>query len=227
MPNRQVNHQARHNQDWKAWPEVTIGITRLPFSVSTQELYEAFEAFGQIVYIEILEDIQGSRNGSARLRFSPAPNKPFWTAGTQRFTVGGLKLDLAFRLEKPSGRNVIGGTIQSPVRGRKRYNIKTLLDPTLMQFGTLVGENSMMEMMVLNQIQLEEGNQSLGLEIDLLRKRMEVIFTVLHEIPGGMAPRVYKFFVHFTQMREFFARHLTETGGLLRYTSRLLPVTVG
>ncbi|KAI9813869.1 MAG: hypothetical protein M1832_006081 [Thelocarpon impressellum] len=63
---------------WSSWVELGVRVRGLPFSVTTLELWNVFNKEGKIDFIELSEDLKGSRDGTAKIRFRPMdPNVTF------------------------------------------------------------------------------------------------------------------------------------------------------
>src|SRR5271155_5204148 len=68
-----------------AMPELTLRISGLYPATTTYDIWRNFSRQGTIVFIELFVDQFGVKDGTAKIRFSPSPEAPFWTKGTYRF----------------------------------------------------------------------------------------------------------------------------------------------
>jgi RNA-dependent RNA polymerase len=195
-------------ESWQNWDEVTIRVAQLPPTVTTWDLWQKFQAYGNVIFIEIFENRQGVREDVARIKFSPAPATAFW-----RREVSFMKPDgegFYVKCSPEPMKRVF--RVQSPIHKTKSYPEQLNFSPVNLGFGVMFGEKAMM--MKREETAFPPINKAstpgIGFRVDLLRKRLTVSFQLQlkdsQSTDGGALSRLtnYMFQVPFTQLEKFY-----------------------
>jgi len=158
-------------ESWQTWPELTIRVANLPPDITTWNLWERFQLEGTIVFIELFDDRQGRRDGSAKIRFVPPPYRAFWSLDNCILSTpdgqGAFKVKV---FPEPKKRRF---EVQSPIRKHIWYPESSCLYPLSLAFGFMHSHNTMMEMH-----KAQSRNRNIVFKVDLLRSRIVVTFQV-------------------------------------------------
>ncbi|KAI9885653.1 MAG: hypothetical protein M1823_002522 [Watsoniomyces obsoletus] len=168
---------------WETWDSLAIRVFGLPWNISTLDLWSAFQKEGNVSTIEIFENRQGHRDGTAKLRFRPPPRKAFWVSGTYEI--------LQFR-NKPFERkfsvpikviDTFGPkpTTQSPVNPTIRFLTRMALKPLVIDFGFMFEKDVMMVM----RSSETRSRMKPVVELDLQRRQLDIHFDLFLTNPNG------------------------------------------
>lgn len=178
---------------WQKRPDCTIRIRNLHRNTTTYELYLNFKRHGEIVWIEIFQDQTGTRDGGAKIRFSPPPAHAFWVK-TQGYAIKSAdgKDEYVVRLHHEERSRDF--RVQSPIRKMIFYDPTMKLYASALHFGVQVDPSSVMRMHSARPIL--QGNSSLPREdvtfvVDLNRRRIEATFKVTFKDPRSEGPTNY------------------------------------
>ncbi|KAI1803487.1 RdRP-domain-containing protein [Daldinia bambusicola] len=151
---------------WSSWTEISLRIRGLPPTTTTFDLWSHFKSEGNVVFIELFEKNDGSRDGHARVCFSPPPIKQFWD-NVMVLRIQGKSAKVRVELQKErQERRILGSHNRS-------YPPVLSIEMDTLQFGVLVRED---EMMPLQTIQNSTRGQ-FSLASNLSQKTLEIAFT--------------------------------------------------
>ncbi|OTB17138.1 hypothetical protein K445DRAFT_383061 [Daldinia sp. EC12] len=191
-----MNHSGIKPQ-WSSWAEISLRIRGLPPTTTTFDLWSRFKNDGDIVFIELYEKNDGSRDGSARICFSPPPIKQFWD-NVMILHIQGQSVKVRIELQKERQERQIPGSHD------RTYPPLLSIAMNALQFGVLVRED---EMMPLRAIQNNVRGQ-FSLASNLNQKRLEIAFTcdvtdprredptIKHPSPVGALEHTLQYKVH-------------------------------
>jgi RNA-dependent RNA polymerase len=192
--------------DWRTGPELTVRLMCLPItepvSVTTWDLWAAFQQYGTITSIEIIEDQNGRKDGTARVRFSHPPENQFWASRRYTMKIGDEERIITIEAESPRG--TLTRTIRSPARADVYYPSQMILKPSIMQFGMLVQENAMVQMKTISGPEKDNDPAALKIEVDLFRKKIKAYFGVPIKKNGQVFKRVYQCQIKFSQIKTLY-----------------------
>jgi RNA-dependent RNA polymerase len=140
----------------------------LPLAITTFKLWELFQVEGNITLIEIFENRSGSRDGNAKIRFEPPPNRDFWTSGFYTLRLDDGLRRVVVKVE-PQRRRF---QIQSPIRRHVYYPETMTLYPSSLMFGFMYDPTTMM---VMHEVK-KTTPKDLIFKLDLLRRNLEIRF---------------------------------------------------
>ena len=154
--------------DWKDWDDLAIRISLLPRSVTTLDLTKHFERYGNIVFVEIQEN----NNGTALVRFSPPPHAACWDDRVV-MRIGGKehKVKIVMLSQRPPEE------ILTP--GGRIYSSRLRMKPAQLQFGLLSQPD---EFMVKRTLQ-NTHRDDFDLLLDLKRRNLQIDFSCVVEDP--------------------------------------------
>ena len=135
---------ARRQDDWTHWMELAVFLFQLPSNVTTKDLWLALKDEGQIVTIELFEDTTGTRNGKARVRFSPPPARAFWQGGRCSIKVGGSAAPIQVEIQLENQKRTF--LAASPVDPQVKYPEVMILKAACLDFGFMYEPTTMMAM---------------------------------------------------------------------------------
>jgi RNA-dependent RNA polymerase len=205
-------------QPWQAWTELTVRVANLPPSMTTWQLWKRFSREGNIVLIELFEDRHGVREPNAKIRFSPVPQKDFWNQKAILISTPDGEGTFQIKMEVlPTKRN---NRVPSPIRKSVFYPEVILLRPSIITFGLMYDENTMMSH--YDAPSLEHNDTSFAVE--LLRNRITARFPLKFENfqsgrgvssdPSWRQPRQkeqnYMFQIPFGQLDKIYRVELNE-----------------
>ncbi|KAJ5780472.1 hypothetical protein N7457_005632 [Penicillium paradoxum] len=124
---------------WKSWETTAIDLSGLPKEVNTHDIFDAFSSYGNIVSIDLRNGPGGEPGSKGRIRFRPAPENDFWTAGSCD-----MKLRSG-RVAHVSLRLVCGDSnefIPSPVRANIKLPGELELKTTQVDIGILLSPST-------------------------------------------------------------------------------------
>lgn len=55
--------------EWTTWESLSVFISGIPENVDTFTIWNTFQAYGTIDYIELFENVRGTRDGRGKIRF--------------------------------------------------------------------------------------------------------------------------------------------------------------
>jgi RNA-dependent RNA polymerase len=211
---------------WSKFPELTIKLRNLAPDTTTYDIYRNFKKHGTIVLIEMYEGRNGTKDGSGKIRFSPAPRYAFWM---QRGSIN------RYEMRKENGHDryictveLDGGNkkrlfkVRSPINKTIEYDARMKLIPSSLHFGVMLGPESFMTMESVNAV---PGNE-LSLVVDLLRNRLVATFVVDYKDPrnhGDMnyvsksyvteyeRKNKYMFQIPFSQLKKIYRVDLSDS----------------
>jgi RNA-dependent RNA polymerase len=167
----------RQEYEWGKAPELTIKLRNLPANIKTYDVYRNFKIHGTIVFIELYEGRNGSRDGGGKVRFSPPPKEAFWAKP-------GFEKRYEMRSENGHRRYICGVEpdirpnknfkIRSPVNKSIEYDQKMALIPWSLHFGIMLSPDSFMAMESINA----SPGSPLTFTLDLFRNRLVASFIV-------------------------------------------------
>jgi RNA-dependent RNA polymerase len=182
-------------QEWQKQPDLSVILEMVHVTTTTYDLYQNFKQYiprnGDIVFIEIFEDIHGARNGRAKIRFAPPPKEAFWQK-TQRFMITTAIEQYNVTIKEESSRNK-NYLVQSPIRKTIWYEPKMKLWVNKLHFGIMTAPNSVMPMYTARPIR-EDGSgdrNNLTFSVDLRRRKIEACFEVTFKDPRSQGSAEY------------------------------------
>jgi RNA-dependent RNA polymerase len=209
----------KSRESWQSWSELTVKIFNLPPSTTTWNLWKRFETQGTIVFIELFETRQGTREGTAKIRFSPPPHRDFWGSGSITMQTPDGQGEIRIRIDlEPKKRSF---ELRSPIRNNVWYPETMSSYPSAITFGFMYEETVMMNMRHV----LDEW-RNIKFNVDLLRSRLVVNFqtTLMGPLANPLQaaeaePRAesldrtkkYMFSIPFGQLQKIYRVELDET----------------
>lgn len=161
--------QTRNNQqqgNWRSWPSLRLKVIRLPFGVTTRQIHNKFEQYGNLVRISIFETRQGGRSSTAEIEFDPIPEEAFWGREIVFEHNGERHYVKAFLADYQNKK----ARIQSPVNEAVTYPERIEVLGDSLDFGILSKPETMTTM---------ASTAPSKLLLDLKRKEIEVHFTYI------------------------------------------------
>ena len=194
------------DSNWRAWPELKVKLHDVPPGTTTWDLYRVFDGEGgKIDSVEIFENARG-RGLTSRIRFIPPPAKAFWETGLIRLQSEGEQSKVVpINVEAP--RRMQDGRVQSPVHPRVWYPAITKFFPTSMSFGVMPDETTMLCMNKIKSAVGNEGDEGVRLSIDLIRKKVDVSFSI--QMERGRF-ECYKFSLEFATLKRVYVHHVAD-----------------
>ncbi|KAF5665654.1 RNA-dependent RNA polymerase SAD-1 [Fusarium heterosporum] len=182
-------------ETWRAWPELTVQLEGLPTSATTSNLWDWFSHEGEISYIDIYETPNSTESSNAKIRFEPPPKRAFWATGTYHV----LHLDLEQRerhldIAVSIARNIPQQHIRSPVCYDRWYPVKMTLYPEVMDFGSMLGHESMKIMRAIDE-------RKVKLELNLRFHTLTAFFPFEILTQGDRVIRQHKVVIDFSNMK--------------------------
>jgi RNA-dependent RNA polymerase len=177
--------------EWSKLPELIVRLRNLSSDTSTYDLYRNFKKHGRIVLIEIFQTPSGTREGGAKIKFSPPPRDAFWAQPgfANRYEIRmenghdgyicTVELD-----ERNKNRQY---KVRSPVNKTIEYDEKMQLFPSSVQFGIMIDPGSFMNMQSI----ISPPGEEMSLVVDLLRHRLVATFTVDFKDPRSQWDTTY------------------------------------
>ncbi|KAI0848410.1 RNA dependent RNA polymerase-domain-containing protein [Daldinia vernicosa] len=150
---------------WSSWAEISLRIRGLPPATTTFDLWTHFKKDGEVVFIELFEKNDGTREGGGRIRFSPPPIRQFWD-NVMVLSIQGQSVKVKVELEKERQERRIPGS------NNRSYPPFLSIAMVALQFGVLAHEDEVMPMRTIQNNM--RGQFSLG--SDLNSKRLEITF---------------------------------------------------
>ncbi|RPB04079.1 RdRP-domain-containing protein [Choiromyces venosus 120613-1] len=154
--------------NWNKPDERSIKISNIPLSLDLHQLYTIFSNYGEVESLELFQNDSGISDGNGRVRLSNVET-PFWEEPfTYSLGVGSPTGSLTLRLEyqyKPK-------MIQSPIDRQKSYPQKYVFKLSLLQFGILYQEDTMIPMFTTTD------TDEASLEVDLHRRALDIVFKI-------------------------------------------------
>ncbi|KAF4457308.1 putative RNA-dependent RNA polymerase (RdRP) SAD-1 [Fusarium austroafricanum] len=190
-------------EQWHAWPELTVQLGGMPSSVTISDLWDWFSHEGEIAYMDISETPKNPAFSNGKIRFEPPPKKAFWSAGTylvrhhdrERYP---QELKISVRLAK----HTPPGFVRSPVCYDRWHPVKLTLRLTAIDFGTILGGKSMK---VMKSIQGTSDERSLKLELNLKYQRLTAFFPFNIMVgEGTRVVRQHKVVIDFSYMKNVY-----------------------
>ncbi|KZF20474.1 RdRP-domain-containing protein [Xylona heveae TC161] len=173
-------------EDWSNWTELGVKVSGLPSSITTLELYRMLIDEGPIETIEIFESTRGTRDGVARVRFSPPPRRSFWLEQSYAVeTAASKQRPIAVELE-PKRRTFLH---PSPLNPSIKYPERTTLLAEALDFGFLYDESTMMAMRNI----YGTSQSDICFTLNLIRREIDIRFNLHIQDPRrqiGLAPKL-------------------------------------
>ncbi|KAI1334703.1 RNA dependent RNA polymerase-domain-containing protein [Xylariaceae sp. FL0016] len=178
----QPYHALNLRADWKDWSELTIRVSGVPVHAGTVDLWYHFKRYGRIASIEIDEDNNWARKGSAIVRFSPAPKKKCWGESIM-VPFGDDRLPVNVKLLSPREKR----SVVSP--SGVKYSSQMRIEPMAIEFGVLAQEN---EFMTMRKIKNDVAEGEFSIELDLISrfKKLELRFACDLKDPRRQDPSI-------------------------------------
>ncbi|KAI1140661.1 RdRP-domain-containing protein [Hypoxylon sp. FL0543] len=190
---------------WAEWEKISLRISRLPAHTTTRDVWMIFKSHGEVVSVELFERLNGEREGSGRVCFSPPPTNQFWD-DIMAVNIQGQQLKIRVELQKEQKIPQIHGP------SGKSYPPSMTLKMDAIQFGVLSRENEMMPLKTIHNA-IRTG---FSLTAELLPKRLEVAFACKIDDPRRENPsirnpspigdmehvRLYKAHIPFTNLKK-------------------------
>ncbi|KUJ07291.1 RdRP-domain-containing protein [Mollisia scopiformis] len=167
--------------EWSNWDELTVIIRDLRHDETTYNLWRNFSTQGEISWIDIT-DRDGNKSGTAKVRFSPPPRKPFWTEKGGWYLVVSSKGDEYYSVHVSLVQRREGGLrIRSPLKPQVSYEPSMKMYAGALHFGIMIDKQSMMPH---HQLTPTESND-LCFCVDLRKSRIVATFNVEFNDPGS------------------------------------------
>jgi RNA-dependent RNA polymerase len=148
--------------------------------MTTWELWRMFEHECAVAFIELFENRQGNREGTAKIRFSPPPHRAFWTEEYVTIQRTEDEESIKVKVELEPQKRLF--RIQSPIWKDVSYPETMHLYPSTVGFGVMHDEFTMMNMynaQALPQTSPQTVSRAgTSFKVDLLRGRITVFFQV-------------------------------------------------
>lgn len=175
-------------------PTISLRLTRIPYKTTIRDIWDWFAHYGSITWIELFDERRDKITCEAKIIFEPPPSDPFWGSGK------------CVSITKPDGsRFRIGVDVFSRSnaarQGTKRaYPSAVVLNPVLLQFGSLVGRD---EMFVAKTIKPTEQHQPI-VELDTFTRSLTVWFNITQVINRQERVRCYKATIPITSLQVLY-----------------------
>ncbi|KAH7176576.1 RNA dependent RNA polymerase-domain-containing protein [Dactylonectria macrodidyma] len=194
------------------WPELTVGLEKLPANTTTTDLWDWFSHEGDIVFMEIFA------NGNARIKFEPPPKHAFWEGGSYCVAHPDVcRYPKGWTIAVAPWKSVPLCWMQSPICPDRQYPVKMTLQPLAIQFGTRTGPDTMK---IMKSISAPAADDNLKVELNLKIKILTAFFRMeVEKRNGSRVHRQYKFIVQFTRMKHVH-KTVSEDGNI----SLVLPL---
>ncbi|KAJ5766848.1 uncharacterized protein N7511_004464 [Penicillium nucicola] len=188
---------------WKKHESVGIDLSDVPRAASTHDIYDALKKEGTIVKIDLYETSDGRATTRGFVRFSPPPERDFWTNGCYQVPLrNGPVVPIKLGLNHFSD----GETVPSPVRSKVHIPARKELMTTKVGIGILVDAVAVHTMHIFDQ---SSGPRFV---IDVLRRCLYVYFKVsIRSKAGDMSLHDYRLRFTFLQLSQIFEQYDTTT----------------
>ncbi|KAI0384362.1 RdRP-domain-containing protein [Hypomontagnella monticulosa] len=150
---------------WADWDAISLRVRGLPLNTTTSDLWSAFEHGGDIILIELFEKKDGTREGNARITFSPPPTKQFWEDRMELDIQGQIAKVLVDLMKERRERPVVAD-------GGRSYPASLSVGMLALQFGVLLSETQLMPLRTVQKT----VDRGFSLIANLRDKRLEVMF---------------------------------------------------
>lgn len=167
-PQRQRQRLTPRVSDWSCYRSMLLTLRLVPRIASTWEIWKSLAPCGTIVYIEIDENRQGERTGSAKIRFEPPPKQNFWSDSRCELEVAGVKVWAVVDALTPTEGH---GAIQSPLRNLVPE--KVVLKPSKLSLGVMVQPSVFASMASIDSYGLDGDFK---LTVDFRRRKLVIHF---------------------------------------------------
>lgn len=204
------------------WEDITLQLDDLPRNVTARDIWGWFSHHGTIVWLSVytLRQRQTTRS-CAKIRFSPPPQKAFWT--TRKYVVQVPRNEPQYD-KRHEGLaitvRVAEGSQQKWTRSRlhqdRTYPKLMKLDSESLGFGALTDATSMKVLKTVHTM----PEAPIRLEFNASSKRFFVFFSIPAKNRVWKGLREYKFTIDVTQMKHVYR---TELPG--HKTALVLPLT--
>ncbi|KAI2634899.1 RdRP-domain-containing protein [Hypomontagnella submonticulosa] len=164
---------------WADWDEVSLRVRGLPLATSTSDLWSAFKYGGEIASIDLFERKDGTREGNARITFSPPPTKQFWE-DTMTVNIQGQTVKVLVELLKERRQRLVTAD------GGRSYPSALSVGMHALQFGVLLSETQMMPFRTVR----EPVDAGFSLTANLRYKRLEITFACAMKDPRREDPSI-------------------------------------
>ncbi|KAJ5306292.1 hypothetical protein N7508_005307 [Penicillium antarcticum] len=188
---------------WKQHESVGIDLSQVPRAASTHDIYDAFQKEGTIVKIDLYETSDGRTTTRAFMRFSPPPERDFWSDGCYEVPLrNGPVVLIGLSLNHFSD----GETVPSPVRSQIHLPAQKELMTTKVGIGVLVDARAFHTMHNFDQT---SGPRFV---VDVLRRCLYVYFKIgIRSKAGEMSLHDYRVRITFLQLSQIFEQYDTTT----------------
>ncbi|KAM0356082.1 hypothetical protein ACHAPU_000476 [Fusarium lateritium] len=197
-----VDIASQLHETWHAWPELLVQLEGLPTSVTTSNLWDWFSHEGEISYMDIYDAPNNSGSSNAKIRFEPPPNRAFWATGIYHVIhFDSEQRERHLEISVSLTRNIPQQHIRSPVCYDRWYPVKMTLYPVAMEFGTMLGHESMKIMKAIYEGKVK-------FELNLRFHTLTALFPFEILTQGDRVVRQHKVVIDFSNMKNI---HQTTT----------------
>ncbi|KAF8424303.1 RNA dependent RNA polymerase-domain-containing protein [Tirmania nivea] len=145
--------------------QLTIRVRGIPNYWSLLNMYDIFEEYGTIIFMEFFEDLAGNRDGGGRI--NPSPAQRFWEKMSfEVLDVRGHSIKLNLHVEE----NRSPRTVASPVDVNRIYPESFTYEADMLEFGIMYSENQMLSM-----YRTQKGAK-VRFTVNLFRRHIDVTF---------------------------------------------------
>ncbi|KUL85278.1 hypothetical protein ZTR_07957 [Talaromyces verruculosus] len=185
---------------WQTWDSFAVNLFHVPDEVTAFTIWTAFNRQGNIFAIDLYEDDAGRRNGKGRIRFRPPPQTDFWRTGHWQLNLPGERKARIRVLPHFEERDM---RVPSPVDPDELYPAEFNIPITTIDFGPMIGPNSMLLMRHLQKTPDEHPR----LTVDLKQRQLLVFFhTSIQSTNRVSAMTHYRLKVPFAQLSTLYQR---------------------
>ncbi|KAI9820931.1 MAG: hypothetical protein M1826_000806 [Phylliscum demangeonii] len=161
---------------WKSGDHVFVRLRRVPPTITTWDLYVTFHNQGPLETIELYQDRNGYRDGTAKLKFRPPPETDFWSAGRFALVRQGDDREIVW-VEISLDDKRAFSFVPSPVNPMVKYPPVIKLRPLTLDFGYMHSASTMVAM--------HSNTTSVTFQLDLIHRSIEVQFRIRITDPAG------------------------------------------
>ncbi|TPX13968.1 uncharacterized protein E0L32_005668 [Thyridium curvatum] len=202
---------------WQQYSSLKLRLSNLPPDVTTWDIHNSFRRKVNVTFIELFENRQGERSGTAIVRIEPPPKINYWQSGfwqIPRHEAPAVKARVEIDRH---GFRPFDERVLTPV-GR-RVVAKSVLSLSSIQFGLLSELNVMMSM---RTIQPSAASGACRLSIDFRRMRLSLEFSLnwaeleieAYEFDGSATTTThhYKAEIAFSQLKKLICQEQEASG---------------
>ena len=205
--------------EWHLYRSMSFKLLDLPEDVTTREIWDSIKTHVEdIIFIDVLEDRHGDRNGIARIKIEPPLARNPWKPRCYLLREDGTRVQVRFQTDQFFPHD---GSTMTPLQNTIPASLSVPM--SRLCFGTMVTDSSIM---VMHSLQ-PPPSSDFRLDVDFRQKRVRLQFVVdLKSIEKPQrAAYNFKAIVKFAHIKEFWRLDRTE-GGCTLVVPLPIPPTV-